>query len=82
MQAPGARRFEAEPCAEVVDEFADADAVEHPKLLSNRWYSGLNAADDLSCDKDRAFEERAAISLDVSTASYLAITSTQVDWGD
>ena len=69
-----ARGFEAKPCAEVVGELAEAEAVEHSELLSNRWgYRGLNAVNDLSCDGNRKFKERPGISSDVSLASYLVI---------
>ena len=75
MRTPGARGFETKSCAEVVDEFAEAEAVEHPELFSNRWgYRGLNSVDDLSCDGNRKFKERASIPSDISIASRIAIT--------
>jgi len=58
VQTLGVTGFEAESCAEVVDELAEAEAVEHSELLSNRWgYRGLNAVNDLPCDRNRKFEE-------------------------
>ena len=74
MRTSGTRGFEAKSCAEVVNKLAEAEAVEHSELLSNRWgYRGLNAVNDLSCDRNRKFEERASISSDVSTTSCLTI---------
>ena len=72
---------ESESRAEVVDDAAEAAAVEHFEPPSNGWgYRGVDVGNDLPCDGNRTlqhgtFINRAGILSVTSTTSVLVIPS-------
>jgi hypothetical protein len=53
MQMWGMSGFKVESGAKVVDEPADAKAVEHSELLLDGWgYGGVDSVDNQPCGRD------------------------------
>lgn len=81
MRTRGTTGVGFESRAEVVDEPADLEALEHPEPLLDGWrHRGVDAIENPPCDKNRTLEHRvvqnrAGVLLAVSTTPVWVVSS-------